>query len=147
MIEGGGEIDLAGAPLIRFSFAPEFHELQLSSDTKEATPQQTVALEGIEFLSRGGKPEQIGKISRMELKFSQHEAGKMNFDELIIRAPSFQITPDALKTVGPPILEAANRTSRTKIPPAFPIFASANCWSKTARFSSRISAKRFPKAR
>ena len=97
--EGWGEIDLATAPLIRFWFAPEFHDLDLSPATKSATTQQTVALEDIEFLSRGAKLEQMGKISRLELKFSQLEAGKMNFDELIIRAPSFQITPAAVQTL------------------------------------------------
>lgn len=98
--DGSGEIDLATAPLIRFSFAPEFHDLYLSAETKQATPLQTVALEKIEFLSRGPNPQQLGKINRIELKFSQLEAGKMNFDELIVRAPSFQITPEALQSVG-----------------------------------------------
>jgi hypothetical protein len=100
VIEGWAEIDLAAAPVTRFWFAPEFHELDLSPGPTAATPQQTIALEGVEFLSRGGKPEQIGKISRVELKFSQLEAGKTNFDELIVRAPSFQITPAALEAVG-----------------------------------------------
>jgi hypothetical protein len=98
--EGWAEIDLASAPLVRFWFAPEFHDLDLSPGPTAATPQQTVALEGIEFLSRAGKPEQVGKISRVELKFSQLEAGKMNFAELIVRAPSFQITPTALQAFG-----------------------------------------------
>lgn len=100
VIEGWAEIDLASAPLTRFWFAPEFHELDLSPGPTAATPQQTVALEDIEFLSRGGKPEQIGKINRLELKFSQLEAGKMNFDELLVRAPSFQITPTVLQAFG-----------------------------------------------
>lgn len=100
VIGGLAEIDLAAAPLIRFSFAPEFHDLDLSPGPKSATTQQTVALEGIEFLSRGGKPAQVGKINRVELKFSQLEAGKMNFDELIVRAPSFQLTPAALDALG-----------------------------------------------
>jgi hypothetical protein len=98
--EGWGEIDLAAAPLIRFWFAPEFHDLDLSPGSKSATPQQIVALESIEFLSRGGKPEQVGKINRVELKFSLLEAGKMNFDELIVRAPSFQLTPAAAQALG-----------------------------------------------
>jgi hypothetical protein len=108
VIEGWAEIDLATAPLTRFWFAPEFHELDLSPGPTAATPQQTVALEGIEFLSRGGKPEQIGKISRLEFKFSQLEAGKMNFDELIVRAPSFQITPTALQAFGGSVSEPVN---------------------------------------
>ena len=120
VIDGVAEIDLATAPLIRFSFAPEFHNLQLSSGTKYATPQQTVALENIEFLSRGGKPEQIGRVSRIELKFSQHEAGKMNFDELIIRAPSFHITPEALKAARPSALGAANRAKSNEDSANFP---------------------------
>jgi hypothetical protein len=108
VIDGWAEIDLATAPLIRFWFAPEFHDLDLSPGPTAATPQQTVALEGIEFLSRGGKPEQVGKIGRLELKFSQLEAGKMNFDELIVRAPSFQITPAALQAFGDSSSEPGN---------------------------------------
>jgi hypothetical protein len=108
VIEGWAEIDLAMAPLTRFWFAPEFHELDLSSGPTAATPQQTVALEGIEFLSRGGKSEQVGKISRLELKFSQLEVGKMNFDELIVRTPSFQITPTALQAFGGSVAEPVN---------------------------------------
>lgn len=100
VIGGLAEIDLATAPLVHFTFAPEFHDLDLSPRAKSALTRQTVALEGVEFVSRGGKPEQVGKISRVELKFSQLEAGKMNFDELIVRAPSFQITPAALNAVG-----------------------------------------------
>ena len=109
VIEGLAEIDLATTPLVRFSFAPEFHDLDLSPGPKSVTPQQNIALEGIEFLSRGGQTEQIGKINRMEFKFSQLEAGKMNFDELIVRAPSFQITPAALKAVGGFAPEPANQ--------------------------------------
>src|ERR1044071_3072213 len=112
--KGGAEIDLATAPLVHFSFAPEFHDLQLSSETKYATPQQTVALTDIELLSRGAKPQQVGRISQMELKFSQREAGKMNFDALSIRAPSFQVTPEALKAAGPSTLEAANPARSTE---------------------------------
>jgi hypothetical protein len=108
VIEGWAEIDLAAAPLTRFWFAPEFHDLDLSAGPTAATPQQTVALEDLEFLSRGGTPQQIGKINRMELKFSQLAAGKMNFDELTIRAPSFQITPTALQAFGAPASEPAN---------------------------------------
>jgi hypothetical protein len=74
VLDGWAEIDLAATPLIRFWFAPEFHDLELSAGQTAATPQQTVALEGIEFLSRGGKAEQVGKIGRLELKFSQFEA-------------------------------------------------------------------------
>ncbi len=100
VIDGFAEIDLAAAPLVRFSFAPEFHDLDLSPASKSATPQQTVALENIEFVSRDAPSEQVGKINRVELKFSQLEAGKMNFDELIVRAPSFQLTPIALNGLG-----------------------------------------------
>ncbi|PYJ12202.1 MAG: hypothetical protein DMF06_00325 [Verrucomicrobia bacterium] len=98
--EGWGEIDLATAPLIRFWFAPEFHDLDLSPGPTAAMPQRTITLDDIEFLSRGEKPHQIGKIDRLELKFSQLEVGKMNFDELIIRAPSLQMTPAAVQALG-----------------------------------------------
>jgi hypothetical protein len=112
VIDGTGEIDLAAAPVIRFSFAPEFHDLQLSSETRQATAPQTIAVEKIEFLSRGVNPQQIGSINRIELKFSQEGAGKMNFDEIVVRAPSFQITPDAAATLG--------RVSSSNEPASFP---------------------------
>jgi hypothetical protein len=111
VIGGLAEMDLAAAPLVHFTFAPEFHDLDLSPQAKSATTQQTVALEGVAFVSRGAKPKQIGKISRVELKFSQLEAGKMNFDELIVQAPSFQITPAALNAVGISAPEPAGPTT------------------------------------
>lgn len=120
VIGGLAEIDLATAPLIHFTFAPEFSDLDLSPRAKSATTQQTVAFEGVEFVSRGGKPEQVGKISRVELKFSQLEAGKMNFDELIVRAPSFQITPAALNAVGISAPEPANHSKANEDSANFP---------------------------
>ena len=96
VINGSGEIDLGTAPLIRFSFAPIFRDLELSPAANAPSPQQTVALERVEFLSRGAKPERFGSINRIELKFIPNEAFKMNLDELIIRTPSFRITPAAL---------------------------------------------------
>jgi hypothetical protein len=116
VIDGWTEVDLATAPLIRFWFAPEFHDIDLSPGPTAATPQQTVALEDIEFLSRGGNPATAGKINRMELKFSQLEAGKMNFDELIVRAPSFQITPTALQAFGFLAPDSANSTPNENFP-------------------------------
>lgn len=120
VVGGLAEIDLAGAPLIHFTFAPEFHDLDLSPRAKSATTQQTVALEGIELLSRGGKPEQVGKIGRVEVKFSQLEAGKMNFDELIVRAPSFQIIPAALNAVGISAPEPASPNRSNEDSASFP---------------------------
>ena len=96
VIDGAGELDLANEPLVRFTFAPELHDLQLGSGAPPRAPQQTVALENIELLSRGLKPQPFGSVSRIELKFSQRGAEKLNFDELSIRSPSFQITPEAL---------------------------------------------------
>jgi hypothetical protein len=120
VIGGLAEVDLATAPLIHFTFAPEFHDLDLSARAKSATTQQTVVLEGVEFVSREGNPEQIGKISRVEVKFSQLEAGKMNFDELIVRAPSFQITPAALNAFGISAPEPANHLKANEDSASFP---------------------------
>ncbi len=147
VLAGEAEIDLAAAPRVRFSFAPEFHDLHLSTGAKFASQQQSLALEGIELLSRAAKPEQVGTIKRIELKFSQLEAGQMNFDELVVESPSFRITPEALKGMGPRMQNRTSPRIRTKPPPMFPTFASANCASKTARRSFADSATPFPKAR
>lgn len=120
VVGGLAEVDLAPLPLVHFTFAPEFHDLDLSAQAKSATTQQTVALEGVEFVSRGGNPELIGRISHVEVKFSQLEAGKMNFDELIVWAPSFQITPAALNAVGISAPEPASHPSPNEDSANFP---------------------------
>lgn len=106
VVDGAGELDLANEPLIQFAFAPELHDLHFGSDSQSASPQQTVALENIELLSRALKPQAFGDISRIELKFSLREAAKLNFDELSIRSPSFHITPDALQSFAPSVVQA-----------------------------------------
>ena len=102
VIEGEGEIDLANTPLVRFSIAPEFHDLQLSARAKNATAPQIVSLEDVRLLSRGDKPDEVGRIGRIELKFTQQGALNLNLDELTIRRPSFQIMPGAMNAGGAP---------------------------------------------
>lgn len=97
--DGTAEIDYAGAPLMRFSFAPEFRDLKLSPAPAEPSVQQSVALERIEFLTRDEKRERIGSINRVELKFTENEVWKMNLDEVIIRTPSFNVTPATLNSI------------------------------------------------
>lgn len=105
VIDGAGELDLANEPLVRFAFAPELHDLRLGFGSQSVSPQQIVALENIELLSRGLKPQAFGDVNRIELKFSLREAEKLNFDELSIRSPSFHLTPEALQSFAPSVVE------------------------------------------
>ena len=148
VIEGVGEIDLANAPLIRFSFAPEFHDLHLSADPKSVDSaadrgsgghriSEPWREAGTGWENQPHRVEVLSTRSReTELRRTHHPGAVVSdYTRCIEDFRSFRS-----RSSQPP--HSRTRDSAT----VSRIFASANCWSKTARFSSRISAKRFRKA-
>ncbi|MEI8340045.1 MAG: hypothetical protein WCH43_00725, partial [Verrucomicrobiota bacterium] len=95
---GTAELDFASYPVTRFEFAPEFHDLYLSPYEKTGLQPFNITLRHIGFTSRGAKPESLGGIDSIALKFSISEAMQMHLGEVVVRYPSLKLTPGVFTT-------------------------------------------------